>query len=74
MPTETLKQMTIRALLNMRGDDHIRAANVFRGLAPEQMQDKHGQSGRTRQQILNDCNAHVDRVNAAIAWVQAQPE
>ena len=71
MRSMTPKELAIQALENMRGDDLYRAMLAFRGMTPQQMQEKHGRSGKTRAQVLADCHAHEDRVNAAIAWVRA---
>jgi uncharacterized protein (DUF433 family) len=34
-----------------------------------QMREQHGQSGRTRQEILDDYVAEADNIEAAIDWV-----
>ena len=57
----------------MKGDDSYRARVAFRHCTPEQMQEQHGASGRTRAQVLAEYEASDARIDAAIAWVQAQP-
>ena len=37
-----------------KGDDLERATSAFRGLSPAQMKEQHGQSGSTRQEILDN--------------------
>lgn len=68
----TRQQLTIRALENMKGDDLHRARRAFQGMTQSQMQEQHGQSGKTRAQILAGYEAHEDEINAAIAWVRNQ--
>ena len=66
------KETALQALQYMRGDDLQRAQAAFRGCTPEQMQSLYYASGQTRQEIIDGYRAHQDRVDAAIAWVQAQ--
>ncbi len=44
----------LSAIARSDGDDLERAQHHFRGLTPVQMQEQHGQSGKTRQQILDE--------------------
>jgi hypothetical protein len=67
------KQLAIRALEQMLGDDLYRARAAFRNCTPEQMAQKYGQSDQTRAEILAEYGAHNARVLAAIAWVKGQP-
>jgi hypothetical protein len=66
------KELAIRALENMRGDDAARARSEFRGLTTKQMQEQYGQSGKTRAQVLAKYEGHDAEVQAAIDWVKAQ--
>ncbi len=68
------KQLAIRALEQMKGDDLYRARWAFRGLTDEQMKEQYGQSGKTRAEILKEYEVHDARVNQAIAWVMSAPE
>ena len=70
--TNKHKELAIRALENMMGDDTARARAAFRNLTPEQMQEQYGQSGQTCAQILADYEAHDAKVLAAIDWVKEQ--
>jgi len=65
------KELAIKALENMKGDDLYRTQMAFRGMTQKQMQEQYGESGKTRSQILSDYQTREDRVNAAIAWVRA---
>ena len=66
------KELAIRALERMMGDDTARAKAAYRNCTPEQMQQEYGQSGQTRAQILAGYEEHDDKVQAAINWVKAQ--
>jgi hypothetical protein len=66
------KQLAIQALEQMRGDDLYCARLAFRAYAPAQMAEQHGQSGKTRAEILAGYEAHDVKVTAAIGWVMAQ--
>lgn len=63
------KQLAIKALEQMRGDNLYRARAVFKNCTPEQMAQKYGQSEQTRAEILAGYEAHEAKVTAAIAWV-----
>lgn len=66
------QELILQALGNMMGDNTARANHAFRNMTPTQMQEQHGQSGRTRAQILTDYEAHDVKVQAAIDWAKAQ--
>lgn len=66
------QKLIISALGNMIGDDTVRARAAFRNLTPEQMQEQHGQSGRTRAQIIAGYEERDAKVRAAINWVKEQ--
>lgn len=53
-----------------RSDDIGRAKAAFRGLTPEQMQQQHGQSGRTRQAILDGYLTEEAKVQECIRFVE----
>jgi hypothetical protein len=65
------RELTIRALEQMKGDDTARARSAFRSCTLEQMGTEYGESGKTRAQILEEYEAHDAKVDAAIAWVKA---
>jgi hypothetical protein len=64
------KDLAIRALQAAKGDDLLRARHAFKGFTPEQMEEQHGQSGKTRREILNEYQAHADKHDSAIAWLK----
>ena len=66
--TNEYKQLAIKALQQMLGDDLSR----FRRVAPKQMAEEYGNSGRTCAEIMADYEARNSKVKQAIAWVQAQ--
>ena len=69
--TEKTKETIKRALERYRGDDYERASMAFRGLTPEQMQEHHGWSGQTKQEILDGYRQHVEAVAIALEEVEA---
>ena len=71
--TNENKATALQALENMRGDNLHRAQAAFRNCTPEQMAQEYGRSGKTRAEILAECEAHENRVNLAIAWIKAAP-
>jgi len=70
MTSET-KKLVLQGLSTLRGDNLERAEMAFRGLSVAQMQEQHGQSGETRQAILDGYREHVEAVEAAIEEVTA---
>lgn len=67
------REITIRALENMKGDDTYRAECAFLHFTPKQMDQPHGMSGKTRAEILAGYRAHDAQINAAISWVKSCP-
>ncbi len=63
------KNFVKRAMQNARGDDLERAERAFRGLSAKEMAEQHGQSGRTRQEVLDGYTAHRTAWNNAMAWL-----
>jgi len=70
---ELQKETALRALQQYRGDDHLRAARAFQGMTEMAMVQEHGQSGKTRREILDGYNEHVRKVDEAIAWLKEIP-
>lgn len=67
-------KLTLLAALEVARDDSLeRAQWAFKGLTPEQMQQPHGASGCTRQQVLDTYQAHRNRNEAARSWVLGLP-
>ena len=67
---ETVKQFVLDCITQRRGDDLCRAQYMFKNSTPEQMNQEYGQSGQTRQQILDDYIAHNQKCDAAIEAVE----
>lgn len=65
------KELAIRALESMQSDDLYRARAAFKNYTPEQMQEQHGQSGKTRAEILSVYEKANAEIDAAIAWVKS---
>ena len=68
------KELAIRALGNMMGDNTARARANFRTCTKEQMESEYGRSGKTRAQLLSEYEEHDAIVQAAIDWVKAQKD
>jgi len=66
------QKTAIQALDQMRGDDTYRAKSAFRHFTPQQMQEEHGNSGKTRAQVIADYESHDKKCDEAIEWVKAQ--
>lgn len=63
------QQLAKQALEQMKSDDLYRAKASFKGMSSQQMNEQHGQSGKTRQQILDGYEKQNARIDAAISWV-----
>lgn len=72
--TKQTVEIIRRALQQYRGDDLERASVAFRGLSPKEMQTHYGASRRTRQQILDGYQQHVDAVTTALHEVEVLKE
>lgn len=64
------KTTILKALVQMRGDDLERATMDFSGFTMKQMQEQHGQSGKTRAQILKEYQDCAETVENATKWVR----
>lgn len=49
----TVKEKLLQIVLNAKGDDLERCERSYRGLSPEMMDGGHGESGFSRQEVLN---------------------
>lgn len=74
MIPKQVKQTMLNALRGYRGDDLYRAKAAFRNLSEEQMQEQYGQSGKTRQEIIEGYQAHETRCDEAQEWIDGQVE
>ena len=57
----------LRCQLGNAVDNHVRAKMAFRGLSASEMQKEHGESGQTRQAVLDGYREEVERWERAIA-------
>jgi hypothetical protein len=62
------QSLAIKAISQMMGDDSVRAHIAFRGM---DLQQPHGDSGKTRAQVLADYAAHDNQCEKAILWVRS---
>jgi hypothetical protein len=69
MNTQSHYDLTMAALQAYKGDNYSRAKAAFRGLSPEKMSSHYGESGITRQEILDTYKRHEDAVDAAMRWL-----
>ena len=61
----------MRIVEQAKSDNLERAAAAFRGLTAEEMQLEHGQSGKTRAEVVEGYradNAHIDQI---VAYLRA---
>lgn len=65
------KDLVIRALVNMRGDDLARARRAFAGLSNFEMSQEYGSSGKTKAEILAEYEEYNEQISAAIVWVDS---
>lgn len=65
------KSFIIQCIERARGDDMHRAERAFRNFTTTQMQEEHGQSGNTRQEVLDSYRHHSLTCDNAIIEVQA---
>jgi len=67
---DNIKQFIIQCIEQAKGDDYIRSKLAFSKYTSEEMQQQHGESGFTRQQILDQYKNHVDKCGLAINTVK----
>lgn len=66
------QKIAIRALEQCKGDDTARARHAFSRFTPEEMNEQHGEIGKTRAEILAEYERADAEIDAAISWVRAQ--
>ncbi len=62
--------LIIEALDCYQGDNAARARSAFKNCNPEDMQCNYGQSGETKQQILDTYENHERACKEAKTWIQ----
>lgn len=70
----TPKQVAISIIKRAEGNELERFKREFCGYTPLQMAGKFGASAQTCQEILDICQSVRDHWQAALDWVEAQPE
>lgn len=70
MAEETVKEFVIDCIKQRRGDDLYRAQSAFANCTPTEMNELYGESGQTRQQIIDGHKAHKQKCDAAIETVK----
>jgi hypothetical protein len=64
--TKKSYNLILQAIKERRGDNLERAKAAFRNCTPDEMKRQYGQSGNTRQEVIDGYQRHVDEVNAAL--------
>lgn len=64
------KKFVLNCIEQHRGDDLVRAKMAFKDCTPEEMNQEHGESGQTRQQILDGYNKRNLQCDNAIAELE----
>jgi hypothetical protein len=70
MADGTVKEFVIGCIQQRRGDDLYRAQCAFRNCTPAEMNELYGESGKTRQQIIDGYKAREQKCDAAIEAVK----
>jgi hypothetical protein len=67
------QRLAIEGLERMRGDDLVRCKHNFRTIiGTDLMNEEHGRSGQTRQEVMDGYQQHSDSIDAAIKWVESR--
>ena len=65
-----MRDKIIKFIEMHRSDDLYRAKSAFRGCTKEQMQEQHGNSGQTRQQIVDGYQQQDNELNKMIEYLR----
>lgn len=65
MTEKTVKEFVLDCIEQRRGDDLCRAQYTFRNCTPLEMDELYGESGQTRQQIIDGYKAHELKCDVA---------
>ena len=68
--TNKHRELAVKALKQMKGDDLFRAKSAFKGCTEKQMEEQYGNSGRTRKEIISEYEQCESDINEAISWVK----
>lgn len=69
-PRIRIKDFIAECIEKTRGDDLNRIQLEFRQYSPEQMKEEHGNSGKTRQRVLDELLYHNHNCVVAIKTVE----
>jgi hypothetical protein len=64
------KAFVLRIMSSAKGDDNVRAHRAFQGMTSEELKREHGQSGKTRAEILAEYEDQDKQFDEAIEWVK----
>lgn len=64
------KSFILQCIERSRGDDLYRATNAFKNCTADEMNEEYGESGLTRQQILDSHIAHNAECDEAITAIR----
>jgi len=70
-PVSALRDIAIKALTIIKGDDAKVWRERFAGFTPEQMAKQYGQTGRTMREILDEAVDRESNANEAIEWLES---
>lgn len=68
----TPKERAIQIIEGSFGDDLERAIKFFKHFTPDEMKELHGESGKTRQQIIDGFIKDREERIEALLWVRQQ--
>lgn len=68
------KEVIFEALKQIRGDDLFRCRREFARFTFGEMMQKYGDSGKTRQQVLDDLIDRDRLIDSAVEWVKRQKD
>lgn len=69
--TPKTRELALRGLGLLRGENYERARRAFSGCSPDQMQEVWSGNGETRQQVLDGYREYAEAVDAAVKEIGA---
>lgn len=69
MTNQEVRAYLLKMLSSQIGDGYYRAKHAFRNCTPEQMQEKYGFSGETRQEVLDEYKNHDEQAHEVRRWI-----
>ncbi len=71
--TNEIRKVLVDALKAYKGDDYYQARLRFGGYSNASMEEQHGQSGRTRREVLQRLRDREAEINEVIDRVKLMP-